>query len=130
MVYGQIEMAKGGELSAELKNIPPTLGGDLEVHVKKGRSVLITTQDLTAYDPDDEAEDLEFSVIAPRGGFVALQSVPDKPVTSFRQTDLEARKIIFVHDGSTRDKAGFETLVKDASGATSGEPQQVTVAVE
>jgi Polymer-forming cytoskeletal len=39
-------------------NVPPSIGGDLDLTVEKGRAISITLQDLTALDPDDEAKDL------------------------------------------------------------------------
>ena len=56
--YGKLALEMGGNLSAEMRNVPPSLGGDLNLEVAKGHSVPITLQDLTALDPDDAARDL------------------------------------------------------------------------
>src|SRR5712671_1902015 len=60
--YGQLAMEPGGNLSAEVRNVPPAVAGDLDITVDKGRSVSITLEDLHAIDPDDEAKDLTFTV--------------------------------------------------------------------
>ncbi|MDX2258878.1 MAG: polymer-forming cytoskeletal protein [Hyphomicrobiaceae bacterium] len=130
VVYGKISMDKGGELSATLRNVPPHLAGDFNVAVKRGGVVVITTDDLTALDPDDVAADLVYSVTKPAHGFVALASASSTPVTRFTQADLEAAQVIFVHDGSSEPAAGFDTLVADAKGATSGKTRHVSVIVK
>jgi cytoskeletal protein CcmA (bactofilin family) len=127
--YGQLALEAGGSLSAEVRNVPPSIGGDLDLAVEKGRSVRITAQDLTALDPDDDAKNLTFSVAKARSGFVALAAAPRTPVSSFSQADLEAGRVLFTHDGSSAGNAGFEIVVADRKGATSGAAQTVNVAV-
>jgi cytoskeletal protein CcmA (bactofilin family) len=127
--YGKLALEMGGNLTAEMRNVPPTLGGDLDLHVAKGLSVPITLRDLTALDPDDSAQSLRFTVTKTRNGFVALSNSPKRAVSSFTQADLEAGRITFTHDGSSSAVAGFDIVVADHSGATSGAPQSVTVAV-
>ncbi len=70
--YGQLAMEMGADLSAELRNVPPRLAGDLDITVKRGKSVVITTEDITAIDPDDTAEALTYTVSNAINGFVAL----------------------------------------------------------
>ncbi len=127
--YGQLAMEVGGSLVAEVRNVPPVIGGDLDLTVYRGRSVGITLEDLTAIDPDDDAKDLTYSVSNASNGFVALSDAPEEAITSFTQADLEADKVLFHHDGSATDRASFDVVVTDASGATSGDPQTVKVTV-
>lgn len=127
--YGKLALEMGGNLSAEVKNVPPALGGDLDLEVAKGRSVPITLQDVTALDPDDAARDLRFTVTRASSGFVALANAPKRAVTSFTQADLESGSVAFMHDGSNGSRAGFDIQVADRSGATSGAPRSVSVAV-
>ncbi len=127
--YGRLSMEEGGELSAHVRNIPPAIGGDLDLTVAKGRSVRITTADLNAVDPDDKAEDLNFQVSNEAGGYVALSSDPKRPVASFSQADLENGAVYFAHDGSDAQKARFDVQVTDLSGANSGPAKTVNVAV-
>jgi cytoskeletal protein CcmA (bactofilin family) len=128
--YGKLALEQGGNLSAEMRNVPPSLGGDFNLEVAKGRSVPITLQDLNALDPDDVAKDLKFTVSRARNGFVALSSSPKKSVSTFTQADLEGGFVTFTHDGRSTELAGFDIVVADRSGGTSGTPQTVTVAVK
>ena len=127
--YGQLALEAGGNLSAELRNVPPTISGDLGLSVDRGRAVTITINDLTALDPDDKAKDLTFSVSNPRNGFVSLSSAPAKAVSRFTQADLQSGVVLFKHDGTKTEVASFDVIVADRAGATSGRPQTVKVAV-
>lgn len=127
--YGRLAMELGGHLSADMRNIPPTLAGDLDLSVDKGNAVRITLQDLTALDPDDHAQHLTFTVSQARHGFVTLTSDPSRPVETFTQADLERGNVMFRHDGTDTIHASFDVVVADQAGATSGAAQTVKVAV-
>ncbi|HVZ03683.1 polymer-forming cytoskeletal protein [Hyphomicrobium sp.] len=127
--YGRLSMEEGAELSAHIRNIPPAIAGDLDLTVGKGRSVRITLADLNAVDPDDKPEDLTFTVSNAQGGFVALANAPKSPIATFSQADLAEGCVLFAHDGSDASSARFDVQVTDASGANSGKPQTVNVAV-
>jgi cytoskeletal protein CcmA (bactofilin family) len=127
--YGRLAIEEGGELTAHVRNIPPAIGGDLDLSVARGRTVRITTADLTALDPDDRPENLTFHISNAAGGFVALAAAPAQGVASFSQSDLEGGGVLFAHDGSSGDRAVFDVTVTDLSGASSGRPQTVNVAV-
>jgi cytoskeletal protein CcmA (bactofilin family) len=127
--YGKLALAAGGNLSAELRNVPPDIACDLDLTVDRGRTVPITREDLHAVDPDDAAKDLTFTVSNARNGFVALSGSPRRAATSFTQADLEGGKVLFAHDGTSTKVASFDVVVADRSGATSGTARTVTVAV-
>ncbi|MEL6374398.1 MAG: polymer-forming cytoskeletal protein [Pseudomonadota bacterium] len=127
--YGQLAMEAGGNLSADVRNVPPELSGDFDLEVQRGRAVTITVRDLTAIDPDDDATDLTYSVTNARSGSIAYTSTPAQPITQFSQADLAAGRVMFVHDGSPANLGGFDVMVRDSKGATSGAPQHVEVAV-
>ena len=127
--YGALAMEAGGSLSAEVRNVPPGVAGDLDLTVDKGRSVRIALEDLHAIDPDDEAKDLTFTVSNPRNGFVALTGAPGRPAVKFTQADLAGGRVSFTHDGTATQAASFDIVVADRKGATSGRPQTVKVTV-
>lgn len=127
--YGRMAMDMGGSLSAEVRNIPPQLAGDFEIAVTRGGAVRLTAEDIHAVDPDDDAGQLTFSLSNARGGYIAATDTPSKPLQQFTQADLDAGRIIFRHDGSPGHDAFFSLTVADHTGATSGAPQQVHVAV-
>lgn len=127
--YGAIELAPGGELSAEMRNIPPAIAGDMTLSVHRGRSVIITPGDLQAVDPDDVPQDLVFEATQFANGYVALTNAPSQPCQTFSQADLNAGQVLFVHDGSHGENASFQVQVRDSSGASSGAPEAVQVHV-
>ncbi|MDX2202559.1 MAG: polymer-forming cytoskeletal protein [Hyphomicrobiaceae bacterium] len=127
--YGRMAMDMGGNLSAEVRNIPPQLAGDFEIAVTRGGAVRITSEDLRAVDPDDEARQLVFTMSNARGGFIAALDTPSQPLQQFTQADVDAGRIVFRHDGSGGQSAFFSVTVADHTGATSGAPQEVHVAV-
>lgn len=127
--YGRLALAEGGDLSADVRNIPPEISGDLDISVKRGGSTRISTVDLTAIDPDDSSDALTFSISNASAGHVAFESAPANAVTSFRQSDLEAGHVVFVHDGSSGGATSFDVTVTDASDASSGPAQTVRVHV-
>jgi cytoskeletal protein CcmA (bactofilin family) len=127
--YGKLALEVGGNLTAEVRNVPPTIAGDLQLEVSKGGSVPVTLQDLNALDPDDNARDLKFAVSNPRNGYIVLANAPRRAVAGFTQADLEAGQVAFVHNGRGMEPASFDIVVADRSGATSGAPQTVKVAV-
>jgi cytoskeletal protein CcmA (bactofilin family) len=126
--YGKLALELGGILTAEVRNVPPSISGDLELSVGAGQAVRITLQDLAALDPDDKASDLHFSVSNARNGFVALAANPKRAIAQFTQADLEGGKVLFRHDGTQSTAASFEVIVADRAGATSSK-QTVKVAV-
>lgn len=127
--YGQLALEAGGNLSADVRNVPPTLAGDFELAVDKGRSVKITTQDLAALDPDDSAGDLVFTISKAKHGFISLAGAPARPISKFTQTDLQSGTVSFTHDGTNTEAASFDVVVADHAGATSGKAKTVNVMV-
>lgn len=127
--YGQLVLSPGGDLAADVRNIPPQLTGDFEMLVRRGRSVRIAMADISAFDPDDTAESLVYTVSNAEHGFVAKGQSPGDPVTSFTQADIAAGSVIFVHDGSGGVRASFDVVVGDAAGNSSGSARTVAVEV-
>lgn len=127
--YGQLALEAGGSLSADVRNVPPTITGDLDITVDRGRSVRITLQDLAALDPDDSATDLTFTVSKATHGFVSLAGAPARPVNRFTQADLQNGSVNFTHDGTSSPTASFDVVVADHAGATSGAAKTVKVSV-
>ena len=128
--YGRLAMDEGAELTASVRNVPPSLGGDLDVTVKRGRTVKITPSDLKAIDPDDAPDALTFKVSNVTGGMITQSGAPGLSVDTFTQADLNAGRVYFAHDGSGADRASFQVVVSDDDGATSGAAQTVNVAVQ
>jgi cytoskeletal protein CcmA (bactofilin family) len=128
--YGQLAMEMGADLSAELRNVPPQLAGDLDLTVRRGRSVVVTTDHITAVDPDDTPDHLTYTISNPSNGFVALTSQAGVSIFNFTQADIEAGRVLFVHDGGTSSTASFDIVVADDSGGNSGRAQTVHVHIK
>jgi hypothetical protein len=109
--------------------VPPAIAGDLNLAVKRGQSVRITTEDLTAIDPDSPIQSLIFAVSRPLNGFVARATAGAIPVDRFTQSELQSNSMVFVHDGTVGRAASFDVVVTDQTGASSGPAQTVHVAV-
>jgi cytoskeletal protein CcmA (bactofilin family) len=127
--YGKIAMQIGAELAADVRNVPPDIAGDLNLAVKRGQSARITTEDLTAIDPDSPARSLVFAVSRATNGFVARTASASTAIDSFTQVDLASNTVMFVHDGSVGSTASFDVVVTDNEGASSGPAKTVHVAV-
>ena len=110
-------------------NDPPTINGDLGISVDKGGSVVLTTADFYAVDPDNgtSANNLTFTVSNPTHGYVAFLAAPQIMITNFTEADLEAGNVIFVHDGSDTTQATFKVSVSD--GSTSSAATTIIAAV-
>lgn len=127
--YGALALAPGGDLAASVRNMPPELDGDFEMTVRRGLSTMVTPADLSATDAEDGAAALTYHVSNVLHGFLALSAAPRMAVESFSQADIGAGRVSFVHDGDEEAVAGFDVLVTDSQGASSGPPRRVTVAV-
>lgn len=127
--YGRLALEDGGNLAAELRNVPPRLVGDFSVTVSRGNSVRVTTLDVAAVDPDNAPEELTYAISNETGGYIALAEASGDRLQRFTQADLNHGRVLFVHDGSPARSARFDVVVTDASGATSGRPRTVDVVV-
>ncbi len=127
--YGRISMQVGADLDADVRNVPPDIAGDLNLAVNRGGAVTVTTEDLTAIDPDSPIASLVFRVSQSKNGFVARGGERSSPIEQFSHAELQHGAIIFVHDGSGGTAASFDILVTDHAGASSGAPKTVHVAV-
>jgi cytoskeletal protein CcmA (bactofilin family) len=128
--YGRLAMDAGANLSAEVRNVPPRVLGDFEISVVRSRSARITTEDITAFDPDNKASELTFQVSNEVHGMVTVTGAAKGRASTFTQADLLSGRVLFQHDGTAADHASFEVVVSDTSGGTSGTPQKVSVTVQ
>ena len=76
-----------------------------------------------------DCEQLVYAVSRPVNGYVSRAIAPTTPIESFNQAELAAGSMLFVHDSSGGADAGFDVVVSDHAGASSGAPRTVTVAV-
>ncbi|XP_055064955.2 chondroitin sulfate proteoglycan 4 [Misgurnus anguillicaudatus] len=79
--------------------------------VWEGSVTEITTEDLSAVDPDSPPESLEFIITPPSNGHLALKSAPSRPVLNFTQEHINHGQLVFVHGGAM--SGGFHFQVND-----------------
>lgn len=127
--YGSMTLEDGGNLAAEVRNVPPRLVGDFSITVPRGKSVRVTTLDVAAIDPDNAPEQLAYTVSGETGGHVAFTETPSERIATFSQADLNRNRVVFAHDGGPARGAHFDVVVTDSDGATSGRPRTVDVVV-
>lgn len=127
--YGRLALEDGGNLAAELRNVPPRLVGDFSVTVARGKAVRVTTLDVAAVDPDNAPAELTYAVSNETGGHIAFAEASAERLQQFSQADLNQGRVMFVHDGSPARTARFDVVVTDSQGATSGRPRSVDVVV-
>lgn len=127
--YGRLQLAEGGELWAEMRNLPPSLSGDFSMVVRRGGATRLTTEDVAAFDPDNAAAELQFTVSNIRSGHIIRAGAPQQAIAAFSQAEVEAGTISFQHDGTAEGTAGFDVVVADLAGATAGPPRTVAIAV-
>ena len=103
------------------------ISGDLAITVNNGGSVVLTTADFHAIDPNAAAVGLTFNVSDPTNGHVAFAFNPAAAILSFTEKDLEDGNVIFVHDGTNTAQASFKVSVSD--GTTISPPTTVLATV-
>lgn len=97
-------------------NAAPTLGNN-NLSIGQGQTIILSTSNLSATDPDDDGTTLTFLISGVRGGRFELVSAPGVEVTSFTQGQVQAGQVQFVHDGSTVSPT-FNVAVSDGKMAT------------
>ncbi len=93
----------------------PAIDDDLQASVALGSSVVLTTGDLTAVDPDTAPDQLTFNVVNPVNGHIELNGVQ---ATSFTQQDLAGGLVSFVQSGPDNQHASFAVTLSDGIATT------------
>ncbi|OXA39675.1 Chondroitin sulfate proteoglycan 4 [Folsomia candida] len=95
--------------------------------VWQGDAMKLTNAELAATDADTKEGQLMFYVVGSRGGFPALTSRPDDPITNFTQAQLNASLILFTHKGVDLKQAAFDFEVSDGLNEAGKETFKVVV---
>ena len=93
-------------------NDSPTVTTNTGTTVVEGAPVTITTAMLNATDPDDSGADLTYTLSNIINGQVELSTNLGTPIITFTQADLDANRVVFVHDGG-ESNARFDVLLAD-----------------
>ena len=99
-------------------NDPVSLDTNLGDTAVESGNALLTTDDLSASDPDDSNENITYTVTAgPTNGFLEFIEAPTVPIFSFTQQDLIDELVQYVHDGSETTTDSFTFSVQDDENA-------------
>ncbi|CAN5277520.1 hypothetical protein BH10PSE11_BH10PSE11_04100 [soil metagenome] len=91
-------------------NDAPELLGDLTASVSRSQAYTLTTDDLTASDPDDAIS--TFTVSDLQHGTIKLNGTA---TTTFTKADVAAGHVTFAQDGSANTTASFSVTVEDGN---------------
>lgn len=98
-------------------NDAPLISTNNPATVVEGGTVVITTAELNATDPDDGAANISYTLSNIENGFVELTTAPGVPVLGFTQDDLDANRVVFRHGGGENEGI-FDVTVSDGAGLT------------
>ena len=127
----------GGSVAATLAvtvtpvNEDPTVTGDGRIAADEGGSAVLTTTDVDATDPDSAPADRSYEVVvAPQAGALLLDEgeAGERTTTAFTQSELEAGRISYRHDGSEGSVDTLRLRVLDGDGGSAETDLAVDVA--
>jgi hypothetical protein len=101
-------------------NDAPVLGSN-HLRIGKGATVTLDSSMLSATDVDHPAASLVFNVSGVTAGYFAYHSDTAEPISGFSQGEINAGKVVFVHDGSDT-QPGYRISVTDGTDSTTPVP--------
>ncbi|MFO0949200.1 MAG: cadherin-like domain-containing protein [Planctomycetota bacterium] len=102
--------------AGQIANQAPFLAFLNTIAVDEGSSVILTSDQLHANDPDDNASHVFYVVTgAPLHGVIRVRGAA---ANQFTQADLDAGVVTYAHDGSETTMDTFHFTLRDALGGT------------
>lgn len=105
-------------------NIAPILVNNY-LRIAQGKSIVLSTANLSATDPDDSADNLNFIISQLQHGSFELSSNPGVPITHFTLAQVQAGVVRFIDDGSAVQPHYF-VEVSDGKITTIAEASDIT----
>jgi hypothetical protein len=103
------------------QNDAPGLAANTGTTVVQGLSGPITLSELQVTDPDNSPAQLTYTVTTvPLNGRLELTTAPGVAITSFTQADINAGRLVFVHNGAVSTSDSFIFTISDGVGGTIG----------
>ena len=112
------------KFQTSIDDVEPALTANA-LTIAQGESVIISSSNLAANDPDGPNSALTFSISQMSSGRFERVNNPGTAVTSFTQADVASNAIQFVHDGSS-NAPGYLVSVSDGVNTTSPAAANVT----
>jgi hypothetical protein len=102
-------------------NDAPVLLTNNALTLNQGSAAVITNTMLQASDIDSSAGQLVFTVSsAPVRGRLELTTAPGAALTRFTQSDIDANRLVYIHDDSFTTSDAFTFTVNDGAGGAIG----------
>ena len=102
-------------------NSPPTIITNAGSTVIQGLTDFITSSELQVTDTDNTPAQVIYTVVTvPLNGHLELTTAPGVSITSFSQADINAGRLLFVHNGAVSASDSFSFTVSDGAGGTIG----------
>ena len=96
------------------RNDGPVITDNHGATVLEGGQVSIDSAMLSTSDADDGSTELHYTVSgSPAHGHLELSTAPGIAVSAFTQNDLDAGRVVYVHDGSETTSDSFAFTVSD-----------------
>ena len=102
-------------------NSVPTLAVNAGSTVVQGLTDIVTLGELQVADLDNAPGQLIYTVTtAPANGQLELTTAPGVAITMFTQADIDAGRVVFVHNGAAATSDSFTFTVSDGAGGAIG----------
>ena len=116
--YGKLSMEMGGALTAEMRNTPPSISGDLDSRSTRARPCASRCRIFRRSIPTIRRRRSRSRSRRCATASSRWPTDPGQPVDVFTQADLEQGAVLFRHDGTDEPRASFAVVVADRAGAT------------
>ncbi len=114
-------------LTVSAVNDSPTITTNTGAAVTEGAQVTITNAMLNGTDPDDSGAGLTYTLSNILNGQVELSTNPGAAIISFTQADLDANRVVFVHDGNENDSSFDISLADGGEDASTADTATFTL---
>ena len=97
-------------------NDAPTLGASAGLSLSEGSTGNVSSAALSVSDIDHPPGQIQFTVVSsPANGRLELTTSPGAPIGAFTQADIDAGRLVYVHDGSETTGDRFEFTYDDGA---------------
>jgi hypothetical protein len=102
-------------------NDEPVLNANTGITLAEGATSGITTAALEVTDVDNTPAELAYTVtVVPGNGQLELTTGPGTAIASFTQADIDAGRLVYVHDDSNTTSDSFTFTLSDGAGGSLG----------
>ncbi|MDH5668126.1 MAG: hypothetical protein OEY86_08965, partial [Nitrospira sp.] len=108
-------------VTAAAGNSIPVISVNFGSQVTQGLTDVITPAELNIVDANNAPEEVRYTVIStPVYGRLELSTMPGLAITTFTQADINAGRLLYVHNGAVSTSDQFIFTVSDGAGGSIG----------